>query len=62
MSSTLPFIGCSMQDLNFGLLLHPIWGLSSRSAYERGRPLSYVYLPRAGSRRRQFSTDGARGF
>jgi hypothetical protein len=37
-----------MQDLNIRLLLHRIWETWSRSAYERNRPRSYVFLPRAG--------------
>jgi len=48
MSRTLLFIGYSMQDLNIRLLLHRIWESWSRSAYERNRPQSYVFLPRAG--------------
>jgi hypothetical protein len=48
MSRTLLFIGYSMQDLNIRLLLYRIWETWSRSAYERNRPPSYVFLPRAG--------------
>ena len=48
MSRTLLFIGYSMQDLNIRLLLHRMWESWSRSAYERNRPQSYVFLPRAG--------------
>ena len=48
MSRTLLFIGYSMQDLNIRLLLHRIWETWSQSAYERNRPRSYVFLPRAG--------------
>lgn len=48
MSRTLLFIGYSMSDLNIRLLLFRIWETWSRSAYERSRPPSYVFLPRAG--------------
>ncbi|TNC50483.1 Sir2 family NAD-dependent protein deacetylase [Rubellimicrobium rubrum] len=48
MSRTLLFVGYSMQDLNIRLLLHRVWESWSRSAYERNRPRSYVFLPRAG--------------
>jgi hypothetical protein len=48
MSRTLLFIGYSMQDLNIRLLLYRIWESWSRSAYERNRPRSYVFLPRSG--------------
>jgi hypothetical protein len=47
MSRTLLFIGYSMSDLNIRLLLYRIWETWSRSAYERNRPPSYVFLPRA---------------
>jgi hypothetical protein len=47
MSRTLLFIGYSMSDLNIRLLLYRIWETWSRSAYERSRPRSYVFLPRA---------------
>jgi hypothetical protein len=48
MSRTLLFIGYSMSDLNIRLLLYRIWETWNRSAYERSRPRSYVFLPRAG--------------
>jgi hypothetical protein len=48
MSRTLLFIGYSMQDLNIRLLLHRIWETWNRSAYERNRPRSFVFLPKAG--------------
>lgn len=48
MSRTILFIGYSMQDLNIRLLLFRIWETWNRSAYERNRPRSYVFLPRAG--------------
>ncbi len=47
MSRTLLFIGYSMSDLNIRLLLYRIWETWSRSAYERSRPRSYVFLSRA---------------
>ncbi len=47
MSRTLLFIGYSMSDLNIRLLLYRIWETWSRSVYERNRPPSYVFLPRA---------------
>ena len=47
MSRTILFIGYSMQDLNIRLLLYRIWETWNRSAYERNRPRSYVFLPRA---------------
>jgi hypothetical protein len=37
-----------MQDLNIRLLLYRIWETWNRSAFERNRPRSYVFLPRAG--------------
>jgi hypothetical protein len=48
MSRTLLFIGYSMQDLNIRLLLYRIWETWQGSGYERNRPQSYVFLPRAG--------------
>jgi hypothetical protein len=48
MSRTLLFIGYSMSDLNIRLLLFRIWETWNRSAYERSRPRSFVFLPRAG--------------
>ncbi|TNC68503.1 SIR2 family NAD-dependent protein deacylase [Rubellimicrobium roseum] len=48
MSRTLLFIGYSLRDLNIRLLLHRIWESWSRSPYERNRPRSYIFLPRAG--------------
>jgi hypothetical protein len=52
MSRPVLFIGYSMQDLNIRLLLHRIWETWSRSAHERDRPQSYVFLPRAGPAQR----------
>jgi len=52
MSRTLLFIGYSLRDLNIRLLLHRIWESWSRSPYERNRPQSYIFLPRAGPAQR----------
>ncbi len=41
------FIGYSMQDLNIRLLLHRLWETWARSGYERDRPKSFVFMPRA---------------
>lgn len=47
MSRPVLFFGYSVQGLNLRLLLHRIWETWSRSAHERDRPRSCVFLPRA---------------
>jgi hypothetical protein len=47
MGRTVLFVGYSMQDMNIRLLLHRLWETWSCSGYERDRPRSFVFMPKA---------------